>query len=967
MSRSAIFLTLAFALATLGGWAHPAWGAERVSFNDHIRPIFAKHCVACHGGVQMASNLSFIYRDSALAEADSGLVPIVPGDTRNSEVVARVTTDDPDIRMPPADHPPLTAEEIALLTEWIAQGAEWDEPWSFVRPKRHDPPKVRHPEWVRSPLDGQILARLEREGLTPSPKASKREWLRRVSFDLVGMPPSPELTARFLADESPQAYERVVDELLASPHYGERWAAMWLDIARYADTVGFERDPHRNIWPYRDWLIRALNDDLPYDQFLIKQLAGDLLPNASLDDKIATGFHRNTQTNTEGGTDDEEFRVAAVIDRINTTWQAFGGLTFGCTQCHSHPYDPIEHEEYYKFYALFNTSRDADIDEDFPLLAVPNNREEQERATSLDREIRELARQLREPLVPLATDEGAWQDLPIDQAKSTGNTQLVIRRDESSEATEVWAEGTLTAGSQFTLSAPIPAGTKRLTALRIEALPHDLAQALRTPEWGFVLSRLHLQVTLPGEEKPTEHFFRYAYGDDPEPMLEPLESIDDNGNGWGAYTRIDRPMWAVFVLRDPVDVPAGARITLVLTQNRSFTGSGPLVIRRGRYSVSSDEQFSRIVGGGTWSQKFDHWHNAREARAKIASTAIPVMAEQAENVARETFVFLRGNFLDKGEQVAPGVPRVFGAEHEIDNRLEVARWFVSDEHPLTARVMVNRIWEQLFGLGIVETVGDFGTSGVVPSHPELLDDLAVRFRTEHEWSVKRLLRELVLSSTYRQQAATDPQRLEADPRNVLLSRGPRQRLSAEMVRDQALVLSGRFAPKMYGPPVMPPQPDGIWRSAYNGSVWQTATDENRYRRAVYTYWKRTSGYPSMMTFDAPSREICTVRRIATSTPLQALVVLNDPAYVELAQGLAERMISEGGTTPSERIKWAFEQASGVPPTEGMMAALESLHQEATSQFVPTDEQFKKLGATAESYALTIVANAILNLDDVITR
>jgi mono/diheme cytochrome c family protein len=969
MSRSALLLSLTVVLATGGGPALRSAAAERVSFNEHIRPLFAKHCVACHGGVQQASGLSFIYRTSALAEADSGARPIVPGDLEASELVARVTATDPDLRMPPVDHgPALSKEEIAHLTQWIEQGAEWEELWSFVPPKRHEPPQVKNPQWVRSPVDAFVAARLEREGLAPSPEADKREWLRRASFDLLGLPPSSDLTARFLADESPQAYERVVDELLASPHFGERWASMWLDIARYADTVGFERDPHRNIWPYRDWLIRAHNADMPYDEFVIKQLAGDMLPEASLDDVLATALHRNTQTNAEGGTDDEEFRTAAVIDRISTTWQAFGGLTFGCTQCHSHPYDPIEHDEFYKFYAVFNTSRDTDVEEDFPLLGVPNDYKQVAKAESLDREIRQLAAAIREPLVAVATDDGTWHGLDIDQARSTGNAKLITRRDETSGATEVVAQGTITSGSQFTLSAPRPAGVHRLTALRIDALPHDLEAALRVPELGFVVSRLHLNVYLPGEDKPSEVFFRYVFCDDPQPNLDPLESLDDNPNGWGIYTRLYRPAWGVFVLRDPIDLPEGSRLELVLKQNRNTVGSHALVIQRGRYSASSDERFSQITAGASWQAMFDSWHNTRDERAKIASTHVPVMGELADEVKRQTFVFVRGNFLDKGEHVEPGVPRVFGeGTNEIDNRLKVAQWFVSPEQPLTARVMVNRVWEQLFGLGIVETVGDFGTSGLAPSHPELLDDLAVRFRTDHKWSVKQLLRELVLSSTYRQQAAADPATLEADPRNVLLSRGPRQRLSAEMVRDQALVLSGRFSAKMHGPPVMPPQPDGIWRSVYNGSVWETATNEDRYRRAVYTYWKRTSGYPSMMTFDVPSREVCTVRRIATSTPLQALVVLNDPAFVELAQGLAERMVKEGGAAPHERIAWAFERASGVPPTEGMLGALTSLHDEAAQSFDAANEQMKKLGATSEAYALTIVANAILNLDDVITR
>lgn len=970
------------AVAIAAGLAYTAMGDEepippgalpqRVGFDEHIRPLLSAHCVSCHGGVQQASDLSLIYRESAIAEAGSGERAIVPGDPEASELLRRVASDDPDLRMPPADHgPALSPHQIALLKQWIEQGAEWEELWSLVPPQRQPLPVVKRTDWVRTTIDPFVLARLEQEGLAPSPEGDRREWLRRVSFDLVGLPPSAEETAAFLADESPEAYQRVVDRLLASPHFGERWAAMWLDLARYADTVGYERDPPRDIWPYRDWLIRAINADLPYDEFVVKQLAGDLLPGATLEDRLATALHRNTQTNSEGGTDDEEFRVAAVIDRVSTTWQVFGGLTFGCAQCHSHPYDPIEHHEFYEFFALFDRTRDCDLTEDFPLLAVPERWEEVPRAQELDDQMRQLRAQLHAAALELASDRRTWTPLAPDKLSSTGSAELTTAIDPAEGVTEFLAGGTISEGSRFTIEAPLPPQGATLTAVRLEALPRDLEAALKTSELGFVISRLRAFLEIPGEGEPRELFFSDAVCDDPHPLLNPADSLKDGGYGWGAYPRIDRPRWSVFVLRDPVELPPGARLRLELKQDLSTVGSWALVIQRGRLAMSSDPRWTELVQSKEWKEGRQRLDDLAAQRQQIAATRIPVMEEQPAGLERHTHLFQRGNWLDKGERVEPGVPRVFqqpgSLTQVIDNRLALARWFASPEHPLTSRVMVNRVWEQLFGLGIVETVGDFGASGIAPSHPELLDDLAVRFSTDYGWSVKQLLRELVLSATYRQTSVASPEQQERDPRNVLLSRGPRQRLTAEMVRDQALVLSGRFSPKMYGPPVMPPQPDGIWRSVYSAHQWVTAEGEDRYRRAVYTYWKRTSPYPSMLTFDAPSREVCSVQRIATSTPLQALVTLNDPAYIECAQGLAERMASEGGTTPAAQIAWAYELATGLVPSDQGVAPLLELYTAATQAYDSSDDAMKSLGGTPESYALCVVASAVLNLDDVLTR
>lgn len=941
----------------------------QVDFNTHIRPILAKHCVACHGGVKQASGVSFIYRDKALAEGDSGTPAIVPGDVEASYMVERIADPDPDYRMPPADHgSALSEREIALVKQWIEEGAEWEEHWSFTPPRQSEPPETKKPDWPRSVVDQFVLARLEAEGLAPSPEASKSRWLRRVTFDLTGLPPLEKEHQAFLADNSPEAYDRVVDRLLASPHFGERWASVWLDLARYSDTMGYEKDPHRDMWPYRDWLIRALNDDLPYDQFLVKQLAGDLLPDATVADRIASAMHRNTQTNTEGGTDDEEFRVAAVIDRVNTTWQMFAGLTFGCTQCHSHPYDPIEHEEYYKFLAVFNSTRDCDLSEDLPRFRAPVDPSQWAQAGELDQQIAKLKVQRFEQLQTMATDDNAWSSLTIDSAESTGNTRLEIRKNAEDGESEFVSRGTPTARSVYTIRVAIPETVEQLSALRIESLPIDLEQALRTPEMGFVVTRLRTWVEAPGE-KPREVFFRLTLCDEADPELNPSDSLKDNNHGWAVHPKLDRPRWAVFALEEPVPLPAGGQIKLVLKHNRTATGDIALLIQRGRLDVSDDPQWSQMLTDPEFQKLESNLAQAQAKRKSMASVSIPVSEQLDASHLRKTYVFERGNWLDKGAEVECGVPAVFPAldEDQDVDRLAVAEWFASPEHPLTARVQVNRVWEQLFGVGLVETGGDFGTSGVPPSHPKLLDDLAVRFQTEMQWSNKRLLRELVLSSVYRQQSHASPELLDKDPQNRLLARGPRERLTAEMVRDQALVLSGKFSDKMFGPSVMPPQPDGVWRSVYSGARWVTAKGADRYRRAVYTYWKRTSPYPAMVMFDVPSREVCSVQRIATNTPLQPLVTMNDPVFVECAQGFAERMQAEGGDSPQQQINWALEIASSEPARPAAVSTLVSLHDDALASFDATDEEMQSLGATAEQYARTIVASAILNLDDVITR
>lgn len=949
-------------------------GSEEItpSFNAQIRPILAQHCVSCHGGVKQAGGLSFVYAENVFAGGDSGQPTVAPGDIESSYLIDRVTDTDPETRMPPAEYgPPLSGEEVQLLKRWIRAGAKWESPWAFILPKATPQPKVNDSAWCRQSLDYYILAKLESVGLAPSRAADRREWLHRVTFDLIGLPPTSEEVDEFNADKRPDAYERVVDQLLASPHFGERWASLWLDLARYADTTGFEHDPNRDIWPYRDWVIRAFNADLPYDEFTIKQLAGDLLDSPTTSDRLATAFHRNTQTNSEGGTDDEEYRIAAVIDRVNTTWQVWQATTFGCVQCHAHPYDPFRHEEFYKFLAIFDDTRDSDVEEDFPKLPVPIQFRDYDRADKLQSERMQGLQRIHDRVALLADEERQWTCLSIDWAESTGSAQLRIEsaRGEQNDATDVIAEGTITSGSKFTLEAPLPLELDRLSAVRIDSLLRDPDAARHIPELGFVLSLLEVELLPGGGGEPRKLKFQRVFSDEIDPIFDPNGSLTKEPSGWASYARQWRPHYAVFVLAQPIVIPPGSRIRLRLNQDRSSIGDAALVIGRGRCSISADDRWQELLADPQMAADLQRLSELDRQVEEIPSIAVPVMAELEPGRDRATFEFVRGLWLDKGNEVRPDTPGLFPPlpEDAPHNRLATARWLFSPQNPLTARVMVNRLWEQLFGTGLVETVEDFGTSGTLPSHSELLDHLALRFQHEHAWSIKSLLRELVLSSTYRQTGAATANLSAEDPQNRLLSRGPRQRLTAEMIRDQALVLSGKFSPKMYGPPVMPPQPEGIWRSVYNDRKWENAQDENRYRRALYTFWKRTSAYPSLMTFDAPSREACTARRITTNTPLQALVTLNDEVYVELARVFAQRMFAEGGDSPSERIAWGYRMATGRDPVAETQQDLASLYNVALQDFNEHAEASQQVAKSLELAALSVVASTIFNLDEVLTR
>jgi len=797
----------------LAALCSPLCAAEpALDFNRDIRPILSNHCFKCHGpdaaerkggtdGVRLDT------REGALGDL-GGYAPIVPGKPEASEVWKRITSTDPDLMMPPRHSgKKLSPAEIRRLTDWIKQGANYAKHWSYEPPVRPSVPAVKNTTWPQNDIDRFLLARLEAEGLQPLGFADRYALIRRLSLDLTGLPPSWDDVQMFVYDDRPDAYARLVDDLLKKPAYGEHWARLWLDLARYADSAGYADDPPRTIWAYRDYVIRAFNQNMPFDQFTIEQIAGDLLPNPTEDQLIATAFHRNTLTNNEGGTNDEEFRNVAVVDRVNTTLNVWMGTTINCCQCHNHKYDPITQEEFFRLFAFFNQSEDADRRDESPLHEI-------------------------------------WK--PEEKAKQQSLQAELSRLNQAS--TEV-------------LSATVAVQKVRV-----------------------------------------------------EKQLDQVKPI----------------------------------------------------------------------------------------------TTVPVMHDLPSDKARKTQIQRRGNWQDLGPEVTAGVPAAFHPlrveSEELNvksqrksgqtttasdsqpstlnsqpNRLALAKWLVDRRNPLTARVVVNRLWEQLFGIGIVVSSEEFGAQGDLPTHPELLDWLAVEFM-ESGWDIQHILKLLVTSAAYRQSSVVTPELAQLDPDNRLLARGPRFRMSAEMIRDQALAISGLLSPKMFGPPVKPVQPKlGVNAAFGSGIDWQTSDGEDKYRRALYTTWRRSNPYPSMATFDAPNREVCTLRRARTNTPLQALVTLNDPVYIEAAQALARKaMKAPGRVAPAERATALIEWSLSRPATSAERERLVSLYDAAKTKLAASPENAKKiatnpLGPAPEGMdvvdlaAWTIVANAVLNLDELLMR
>lgn len=927
-----------------------------INFNDDIRPIFNKHCTACHGGVKQAADISFVYREQVLPP-DGWIVE--PGKPEESLLIERVLEEDPELRMPPADHgQPLSAHEIDLLTRWIRQGAIWESShWAYAAPKPQPLPSVSDPDWIRQPIDRFVLAKLDAVGLPPSPDAEPHRWLRRVTLDLVGLPPTLSHLDSFLVEYSKNpdaARAAAVDRLLQSPGFGERWASVWLDQIRYADSKGLGADGRRSVWKYRDWVIDSLNRDLPYDQFTIKQIAGDLLPDPSIEDLLATAAHRLTQSNEEGGTDDEEFRVAAVLDRVNTTWQTWQGVTFGCVQCHSHPYDPFRHEEYYQFAAFFNNTADCDLNEEWPTAAVPLDANQYEKASQLDREIDALQNRIWDHEYALLSNNQAWQPVVGLSASTNNKTQIVVTQVD--DHAEFQTRGTVRRNTDFTLQASLPEKMSKLTAIRLTIMPRDPATAIDDSEWGFVLSQIEAQVLVPGEDQPRDLPIARLIIDEPDPFYDPQLSLDPKSNrGFAAYSRINHPRQAALILESPTQLPPDAQLQVKLKHRVYLLAAFSLITQRGHLAISDDNQFTDLLDDEAWTQQRAELAGLQKQRAQIKSVSVPVMRQRPNHLPRSTHVFERGLFLTKGQQVTARTPGSLPPLPEGPvNRLALAKWLVAPENPLTARVAVNRFWSQLFGTGLVATEEDFGSSGEPPSHPELLDDLALRFQNQYQWSVKKLLRELVLSRTYGQSAKVSESLLNQDPVNRMLARGPRYRLPSETVRDQALALSGLLSDKTLGPPVHPPIPEGVWKPFQSGDRWEVPKigDQDRNRRSIYTYMKRSIPYPMFAAFDAPSREFCAPRRLRSNTPLQALMMLNDQTFAECTDALAQRM-RNADDQPQHQIRYGYRLVTCRQARDEDVKDLISLMKSAQDG--------------DRSDGLEAVAAVLLNLDEVVMK
>ncbi len=1070
-SRSVVCL-LTVALVRPGGApASAKSGAEpaKVDFNRDIRPIFSEHCYTCHGPDEQKrkAGLRLDQQEAAFKELKSGRHALVAGDPAKSTLVGRVSSTDPEeVMPPPKQHQPLKPEQIALLKQWVREGAQWKKHWSFIPPERAELPAVKDRKWPRNEIDYFTLARLEKENLRPDPEADKATLIRRATLDLTGLPPTIGEVDVFLADSSRDAYEKLVDRLLASPHYGERMAQNWLDLARYADTSGYHFDGVRFMWLWRDWVIKAFNDNKPYDEFTVEQLAGDLLPHPTQSQRVATGFVRNNMTNDEGGADPDEYLNEYVVDRVNTVGTVWMGLTVGCTQCHDHKYDPLTTKEFYRMYAFFHNVPEKGLDRirtdnPPPRLPVPT----QEQALNFveaDFDLKDAEKTLQDRANELGETQEKWERetnaKPPTEPSREGLT-VEIPFDDSLTVTSS-APGA--AGKMVEAAKPEFADGRLGKALKLDGKAHADFGPLVEPErtnafsygaWvklegdGAVLSKMEKGPGYRGfdlffaDERFQAHLVN-AWPDNAVKVqtkdkfpknqwLHVLVTHDGSAKASGLKIYVNGRSREVEVEKDKLTdtitnrepLRIGARSgeaqlkglvddarfyqrTLSAGDAVALTMQGYLpIIAKSRGNRTEDERgelqrFYKENYAVDYLRSETALTAARARKEEFYSRIPTAMVMEEMNPPRDTFVLVRGDFRNRGEPVQPGTPAVLPPlPAGPTNRLALARWLVAPENPLMARVTVNRYWSMFFGTGLVKTINDFGSQGEWPSHPELLDWLAVQFRDGSRsppsaeagmrkarpgsdsppvraWDVKGLVRLIVTSASYRQSAAVTPEKLERDPYNRLFTRGPRLRLDAEFIRDNALAVSGLLNDKVGGPSVKPYQPPGIWDGT--DAKYEQDKGDALYRRGLYVFWRRSAHYPSFATFDAPSREVCTVRRQRTQTPLQSLVLMNDPSFVEAARGLAERVLREEPGNAEHRLVRAFRHTLGRPPQPDEIAVLEKTYGEQLANFQRDHDAAKALLEVGESplpehadraelAAMTAVANVLLNLNETITK
>jgi len=984
-----IALVALFTLLSVCGF-HSSTGhgqdAATIDFQRQIRPILSNHCFPCHGADETAreAELRLDLRPDAIRSA------IVPGNASASPLSHRITASDPDVLMPPpASGKPLTADQIRLLNSWISSGAEYQQHWAFAPLQRPVLAAEQKDGWCRNPIDGFILKQLRRSALSPSPEADRPMLIRRLFQDLLGILPSPEETAAFLQDASPDAWEQLVSRVLESPHYGERWGRHWLDQARYADSNGYTIDGPRVMWPYRDWVIGALNRDLPFDQFTIEQLAGDLLESPTLSQRIATAFHRNTMINEEGGVKPDQFRNEAIIDRVNTTGAVWLGLTVGCAQCHSHKYDPISHTDYYRLYAFFNGGADSNS------VGETVDVREQELLGWSDQQRQQFTelQQLRSQRQELEKSAGAgdslpqlawnWQSAPVAAVGASGSSILRIQPDGS-----LFAKTHAAASDTFTVKLQLPPGLDgpvKVTAIRLRTLTSPDLPAMgpgTAANGNFVLTEVFLR------SGPADYPFAAAWADHSQPKYPIEHAIDGRADtGWAINTdagqqargiRMNAPHEAILAMGAPVAADDGF-VTVVLKHdlNRNY------ILGHFAIEISTASVFRQDPSGSVSDRLQSTIARITELENQLPGRGNSVKQMVMKDLPQhpETYLLSRGDFLTPDRErgpLRPGVPGALdaaAADQQFTSRLDLARWLVSPANPLTARVLVNRIWSRYFGRGLVETENDFGFQGSVPTHPELLDWLANDL-IEHRWSLKHLHRRIVTSALYRQTSAlVNEAAIEQDPDNYLLARQPRFRVEAEIVRDQALAASGLLNRRVGGPGVHLPQPDGIYDFTQNKKNWPVADGPDRYRRTMYVMFYRSAPYPLLTTFDAPDFSVVCTRRVRSNTPLQSLTAANDIVFTELAEGTARRVLTqlrEGSDT--ERLQLLFQLCLCRPPSgDEQHVVLDFLSRElARFHSSPEDARAfvkKPLDAVpAEVHAAwTSIARAVMNTDEFVTR
>jgi hypothetical protein len=1029
------------ALLLMGALYTSGATSPQIDFDRQVRPILSDNCFTCHGPDEKhrMAGLHFDTKEGAFGKPGV----IVPGDSAHSKMYLKISNPNVALRMPPPyANRKLTAAQIEIIKNWIDSGAKWETHWSFLPPRRPDPPAVQNESWVRTPIDRFVLAKLEKEGLHPSPEADKATLLRRVTFDLTGLPPTPAELEAFLADKSPQAYEKVVDRLLASPHYGERMAVPWLDLARYADTHGYHIDSAREMWPWRDWVIKAFNNNMPYDEFTVEQIAGDLLPNATQSQIIATGFNRNHMINFEGGAIPEEYQNEYIVDRIEATSTTWLGVTLGCARCHDHKYDPFTQKDFYSFGAFFNGIPEQGLDGQKgnakPFLQLPSKQQSDMKQL--------LLKTIKDKDAEIAAAQAKWEqqqrEMPVSDITSGLSAEFRFE-DSLAPARIVTGKLTYTDGrvgraanleeepqislgqvgafdsrKPFTISLWLkPEGPSGMAVLQRYAKSpksgpgYELALDYCGKEGCNVIVRLRSD----GPESDIE--VKSQRGVTLHDWSHVAVSYDGSGIAKGVQIYINGRSVPATIARDKIPPASFAAGELQIGNKdwgTAFKGElgdlrfydrrlyanealelGLLNPLHTLLQVSADR---RTPGQQKWLRKYflEEVANASEKQLEADYTALNkgldeinqevpstmIMSEMAK--PRDTFVLARGDYRNRGEQVFPNTPAVLPPlpRDAPRNRLTLAKWIIDPANPLTARVAVNHFWQMYFGIGLVKTAEDFGSQGDPPSNQELLDWLATEFVRTH-WDVKAMQRLIVTSAVYRQSSAVSPELLEKDPENRLLARGPRFRLPAEMIRDNALVLAGLLNDKIGGPSVFPYQPPGLWEEmAFGGNFsaqkYVQSQGADLYRRSMYTFWKRSVPFPALNTFDAPDREKCTARRIVTNTPLQALVLMNDPTYIEAARAFAERDLAEAGPTETDRIRHAFRLAMDRDPSQREFTILDSLYRRQLAHYEADQKAAAKVITVGESKpnakipppelaAWTLVTSTILNMDETITR